>query len=306
VNTARLLAFLAVLLGAVPAGLHSQDLDHQIRSEVASYLKLLSRGKPEQVAALYTRTTTPTSLGDGQVSEGRGAITELYRRFFEAAGKAQLVADSVHVVSLGESSALAWFRFHWVRGGAGGGVISLVFVREGSRWAILHDHMSLASVTTDRVESPRPAYGGPPRPARSSESCLVSKIVDGDTIACEPVGRIRLIGIDTPETDQPPYGATAARGLARLIPIGSRITLEPDVTPRDRYGRVLAYLWYEGQLVNWWMVREGWAVAYRYEPDVRWADLLTRAETTARGEKRGLWAVGGFTCMPSDHRRKEC
>jgi micrococcal nuclease len=306
VKPARLIVLLAILPGAVSVPLHSQDLDSEIRREVATYVKLLNRGKPEPVVALYARTATVASLGDGEATEGRDAITRLYGRFFQAAGKAQLAADSVHVIPLGETGVLAWFRFRWVKGGAGGGVITLVYVREGSRWGILHDHMSLDAAATDRVESSRPAYEGPPRPARNPEPCLVSKVSDGDTIECDPVGKIRLIGIDAPESDQPPHGATATRNLARLVPPGSRIVLERDATPRDQYGRVLAYLWYQGQMVNWWMVREGWAVAYRFEPDVRWADLLARAETTARGEKRGLWSVGGFTCLPSDHRRKEC
>ena len=303
---AGLVVFLAALHGALPPQLQSQDLDRGIRREVASYLKLLERGKPEPVAALYARTATPASLGDGQATQGREAITELYRQFFEAAGKARLAPDSVYVIPLGETSALAWFRFRWVRGGAGGGVVSLVYVREGPRWAILHDHMSLTAGATDEVELARPPYEGPPRPLRTSETCLVSRISDGDTIECQTVGKVRLIGIDAPESDQPPHGAAATRSLERLIPIGSRIALERDVNPRDQYGRVLAYLWYEGQLVNWWMVREGWAVAYRFEPDVRWADLLSKAETAARGETRGLWAVGGFTCMPFDHRKNRC
>ena len=305
---ARLLARFAValLFSPSPASLHAQDVDHQVRREVAAYLQRLSGGSPEAVADLYVRTMVPTSLGDGRGAEGRGPITELYHQFFLAAGRAKVKADSVHVTPLGATSALVWFQFHWVGGGEGGGVLSLVYVKEGSRWAILHDHMSLTPAATGASTPSHSTYDGPRRLAASSGSCLVSKIVDGDTIECEPVGRIRLIGIDAPERDQAPHGVTSAEELGRRIPPGSRVTLEPDVNRRDRYGRLLAYLWYEGEMVNWWMVREGWALAYRYEPDVRWADVLAGAETAARGEKRGLWAVGGFTCEPSDHRRQRC
>jgi endonuclease YncB( thermonuclease family) len=308
VRPARLLRWFAatLLLGPSPSHLNAQDVDQQVRREVATYLQRLSGGSPEAVADLYARTMVPTSLGDGRAAEGRGPITGLYRQFFRAAGRARVEADSVHVTPLGPGSALAWFRFHWVEGGEGGGVLSLVYVREGSRWAILHDHMSLTPAPGGGSTQPRSTYDGPPQPAQSSGSCLVSKIVDGDTIECEPLGRIRLIGIDAPERDQAPHGATSAEELGQWIPEGSRVTLEPDVNRRDRYGRLLAYLWYGGEMVNWWMVREGWALAYRYEPDVRWADVLARAETSARGERRGLWAVGGFTCAPSDHRRRRC
>lgn len=299
------LAF-ALLCVPSPVSLHAQDIDPQIRRAVAGYLQALNGGRAEAVTDLYARTMTPTSLGDGRGVEGRGPITELYRQFFLAAGRAKLEADSVQVTPLGPTSALVWFQFHWVSGGEGGGVLSLVYVREGPRWAILHDHMSLTAAATGGSNPSRGAYDGPPRPAQSSGTCLVSKIVDGDTIECDPVGRIRLIGIDAPERDQAPHGAASAEGLGHWIRQGSRVTLEPDVNRRDKYGRVLAYLWHDGEMVNWWMVREGWALAYRYEPDVRWADVLARAENSARGEKRGLWAVGGFTCAPSDHRRQRC
>ncbi|MDH4347448.1 MAG: nuclear transport factor 2 family protein, partial [Gemmatimonadota bacterium] len=148
VKSLRLIAFLVVLQGVVPAGLSSQEPERGVRREVANYIRLLNRHKPEAVAALYARATPPTSMGDGQATEGRDAIEGLYRRFFDAAGTARGAADSVHVVPLGEASALAWFRFRWVSGGAGGGVISLVYLREGSRWAILHDHMSLTRAGT--------------------------------------------------------------------------------------------------------------------------------------------------------------
>jgi len=304
-RAAARLAF-ALLCVPSPATLHAQAVDPEVRRAVAAYLQALDGGRAEAVTDLYTRTMPPTSLGDGHGVEGRGPITRLYRQFFLAAGGAKVVADSVHVTPLGPASALVWFQFHWVSGGEGGGVLSLVYVREGSRWAILHDHMSLTVPATGGSHPSRGSYQGPPRPAQSSGSCLVSKVVDGDTIECEPVGRIRLIGIDAPERDQVPHGASSAEELGHRIPLGSRVILEPDVNRRDRYGRVLAYLWSDGEMVNWWMVREGWALAYRYEPDVRWADVLARAEVSARGEKRGLWAVGGFTCVPSDHRRRRC
>jgi micrococcal nuclease len=135
---------------------------------------------------------------------------------------------------------------------------------------------------------------------------MVTRIVDGDTLVCTGVGRIRLIGIDTPELSQGPHGQEAAAALAALAPPGARLHVETDVEPRDRYRRVLAYVWAEGRLVNWALVREGWAVLLTYPPNVRYVEWLTAAQERARAEGAGLWERGGFACLPADRRRGRC
>jgi endonuclease YncB( thermonuclease family) len=147
---------------------------------------------------------------------------------------------------------------------------------------------------------------GPIHPVRATASCSVTRIVDGDTIWCSGVGGIRLIGMDSPEADQEPFGADATSALAAFIPPGTEVQLEQDVEARDRYGRLLAYVWHDGRLVNWRMVREGWAVLLTYPPNVQYVDWFTSAERHAREEQRGLWAVSGFDCRPIDHRRRRC
>ncbi len=147
---------------------------------------------------------------------------------------------------------------------------------------------------------------GPPAPIRETRRCVVDRIVDGDTIECDTVGRVRLIGIDTPELSQEPYGRLAKEALAALAPAGSIVELEPDVEERDRGGRLLAYVWADGVLVNWLLVRQGWALVLTYAPNVQFVDWFTAAQRDAREEQLGLWAVGGFDCPPVDHRRGRC
>lgn len=302
----RLHCLVAILPVGPAAALLAQDPDREIRREVRTYLDLLGRRDLEGVVARYSPGAEPASLGDGDAAEGLSEVRALYREFFEAAGRARLVPDSVHVVPLGPGGALAWFRFRWVGGGEGGGVMTLVYRREGSRWVIVHDHMSLTGATPVEAERDEARYDGPARPRLTSGTCVVTRISDGDSLECGSAGRIRLIGVDAPELSQNPHGTAAKAALARLIPPGTTVTLEPDSTLRDRYGRQLAYLWIEGQLVNWRLVREGWALAYRYEPDVRWAGPLELAEGRAREERRGLWATDGFSCVPGDRRRGRC
>ena len=75
---------------------------------------------------------------------------------------------------------------------------------------------------------------------------------------------------------------------------------------RSRYGRLLAYVWYRGESINWLMVRLGWAVSVRYPPNLRYAGIFDDAEARAAAEERGLWRVEGFSCRPADHRAQRC
>ena len=147
---------------------------------------------------------------------------------------------------------------------------------------------------------------GPPEPVGSPAPCRVTRIVDGDTIDCEPVGRIRLIGMDTPERGQRPYGPRATRVLRGMIPVGTPVEVERDVEPTDRYGRVLGYVWVSGELVNWWMVRTGYAVTLTYPPNVQYVERFRDAQAEARREGAGLWAVDGFACEPRAYRAGAC
>jgi len=148
--------------------------------------------------------------------------------------------------------------------------------------------------------------GGPRRPVRETVSCELSRIVDGDTIECSEQGRVRLIGIDTPELDQEPFGAMAHAALADLLDSPAVVGLEPDVEARDRYGRMLAYVWVDSTMVNWVLIRQGWAVLLTYPPNVQYVDALTEAQRRAREEGVGLWGVGGFECLPRERRRGRC
>ncbi len=149
-------------------------------------------------------------------------------------------------------------------------------------------------------------YSGPPAPVRETSRCVVERIGDGDSLVCRGRGRVRLVGIDTPELSQEPYGRLAAQGLAELAPVGSSVSLELDVETRDRNGRLLAYVWAEGRLVNWLLVRQGWAVVLTYPPNVQYVDWFTAAQDSARQERAGLWALDGFDCLPVEHRRGRC
>jgi micrococcal nuclease len=138
------------------------------------------------------------------------------------------------------------------------------------------------------------------------DNCIVGTVADGDSFRCADGRRVRLIGIDSPESQQRPYGDQARRALLELLTAGAAVRLESDVAPTDRYGRRLAYVWIGPVLVNEAMVRDGWAVLYTTPPNVKYAERLTRAQNEARARGTGLWSQRGFECLPGDFRRKRC
>jgi micrococcal nuclease len=133
-------------------------------------------------------------------------------------------------------------------------------------------------------------------PTPDRQSAKVVDVLDGDTIRVAIDGRtyrLRYIGINAPEMgsdDRPaePYAAQATARNSELV-AGRRVWLEKDVSESDRYGRLLRYVWLGDTLVNAEIVRQGYARAGTYPPDVKYQSRLIRAEREARAAGRGLW-----------------
>ena len=129
----------------------------------------------------------------------------------------------------------------------------------------------------------------------TEEWSLVARVVDGDTIELESGERVRYIGINTPETVKPNapvecFGHEASAYNRQLV-AGKRVRLAKDVSERDRYGRLLRFVYLEdGTFVNDVLVRDGYAYASTFPPDVAEASVFRAAEVEARTAKRGLWA----------------
>ncbi len=139
-------------------------------------------------------------------------------------------------------------------------------------------------------------------------SPVVSSIVDGDTLVLDFGYRhetVRLLGIDTPESVDPSrpvqcFGGEATTRLAELAPPGTTVRLERDVEARDRYGRLLAYLFVEDVFVNEVLLAEGFAALAVIAPNDAHRPTLARAEMRARTIETGLWAACGGADVPVD------
>ena len=123
----------------------------------------------------------------------------------------------------------------------------------------------------------------------SSETAYVSRIIDGDTIELSNGERVRLIGIDTPERGEPYYNE-ATNHLAGLI-LNKNIEMKKDTSDRDRYDRLLRYIYLDDSFINMVMVQEGFAESYCYSPDTKYCSEFNEAEEKAREQKKGRWAT---------------
>jgi micrococcal nuclease len=167
-------------------------------------------------------------------------------------------------------------------------------------------------VPTVTSTGPGGTTGAPGADADDAPSDLirvtVARVVDGDTVrVLMPDGTeepVRLIGVNTPEstTRHEPYGEEASAYAKRALPKGRALWLEFDVELRDRYGRILAYVWLEApesrsateiraHMFNAELLLEGYAQLMTIPPDVRYVDAFTPMQAEAREASRGLWGL---------------
>lgn len=142
---------------------------------------------------------------------------------------------------------------------------------------------------------------------KGSGISFVSRVIDGDTIKLSNGEHVRLIGIDTPESR---YNKKLERDVARsrkdineILKMGKvasnftkglvedkKVRLEFDVEKRDRYGRLLAYVYLEdGTFVNAKIIGEGYAQVMTIPPNVKYAGYFLKLQKEAREKKKGLW-----------------
>ncbi|MCX5711715.1 MAG: thermonuclease family protein [Candidatus Omnitrophica bacterium] len=143
---------------------------------------------------------------------------------------------------------------------------------------------------------------------------LITKVIDGDTLRLENGERVRLIGIDTPEVhpnnklyrdvkrtgqdaDSIMEMGKAALEFTKKLAEGKNVSLEFDVQKRDRYERLLAYVYVLGSdkkkntaiFLNAEIIKAGYAGLMTIPPDVKYTDLFQKLYKEARKNKRGLW-----------------
>ena len=132
-------------------------------------------------------------------------------------------------------------------------------------------------------------------PARTSVG-LVTKVVDGDTIHVnidDVDYTVRYIGINAPEdSTKHEWLSSEATTRNKELVAGKNVTLVKDARETDRYGRLLRFVFVGDTLVNYELVREGFATATPYPPDISCKGIFNEAQLLATQEHRGLWIAG--------------
>ena len=152
-----------------------------------------------------------------------------------------------------------------------------------------------SSASASASASASPVAGG----GNYDATATVSRVVDGDTVEVSPAvdgnEEVRLIGMDTPETEDPseevePLGPEASAFATDAL-TGRSVGLEFDVEREDQYGRLLAYVYLGGGMFNEVLVEEGLAQAYPYEPNTRYEGRFAAAQEEARAAGIGIWGL---------------
>ncbi len=148
----------------------------------------------------------------------------------------------------------------------------------------------------------------PAPPVAAPDQATVSRLVDGDTFVARVGGhdeRIRLLGIDTPETVKPNtpvqcYGKDASARTGALLPVGTAVRLVRDSELRDQYGRLLAYVYRRSDnlFVNVSLVHDGYAVPDEFKPNVAHAVEIRASAVQAKAAGRGLWSACAAAAIP--------
>ncbi|WP_040948486.1 thermonuclease family protein [Gorillibacterium massiliense] len=165
--------------------------------------------------------------------------------------------------------------------------------------------VSTAVSTATKAPSLSPSYV----PEQDTEQAIprgipatITRVVDGDTMQVDLSGKketIRLLLVDTPETVHPdkpvePFGPEAS-AFAKETLTGKKAILELDVSERDKYGRLLCYLWVDGVMFNEALLEKGLArVAYIYPPNVKYVDQFRVIQDKARQAEIGIWSIENY------------
>lgn len=146
----------------------------------------------------------------------------------------------------------------------------------------------------------------------------VQRVISGQTLDVlnsmqQPalIERVRLIGIEAPDLKQQPWGATAKNRFEQMLSktIGQQVLqpvfLEPDVQEKDSSGRWLAYVWYDGVLLNEQLVKDGYVLAAPRAPNNKYDSRLARAQEYARIMGYGIWnPKQPMRLTPTEFRRQ--
>ncbi|MBA9025059.1 thermonuclease family protein [Peribacillus huizhouensis] len=149
----------------------------------------------------------------------------------------------------------------------------------------------------------------------STISASIVRVVDGDTIKIKldnsKEETVRLLLVDTPESVHPtkpiqPFAIEASNFVKNLLPVGKDVEIELGTNERDKYGRLLAYLYADEKMVNQLLLEKGYArVAYVFAPNTKYIEEFREIQETAQRKEIGIWSIENYTTSTGFNDQKQ-
>lgn len=177
------------------------------------------------------------------------------------------------------------------------------------------DTTKQSNIQTD-TQTAAPKQSTPTPQQTATGKLIPAKIIsvtDGDTMKVELNGKketVRLLLVDTPETKHPskpvqPFGPEASAFAKKMLKEGKEVQIEIDVSERDKYGRLLAYLWVDGKMFNGMLLEKGLArVAYVYPPNIKYVDQFRAIQKKAQTAGVGIWSIENYAQEDGFHPKE--
>lgn len=133
----------------------------------------------------------------------------------------------------------------------------------------------------------------PQQQEKTAEYITVQRVIDGDTILLTDGRRVRYIGVDTPESgrmDTPIecYGKEASEANKKLVE-GKQVKLVKDISDKDKYDRLLRFVYIDDIFVNEYLLKNGYATVMSIAPDISKYPQFKLAQQEAKNNNLGLW-----------------
>ncbi|WP_100331930.1 thermonuclease family protein [Bacillus xiapuensis] len=183
-------------------------------------------------------------------------------------------------------------------------VINHLLTAEAPKEDTVEEEQTQTASAPEKTPSTKSNTGTPSVPGAKVNGRLIAtvlSIVDGDTIKVNLDGKeetIRLVLVDTPETKHPrtgvqPFGPEASKFTTKQLS-GKEIQVEPGIQERDRYGRLLAYVYIRDKMFNKILLEKGLARVAVYPPNTKYLDEFEKIQAAAKRKKVGIWSIENY------------
>lgn len=166
-------------------------------------------------------------------------------------------------------------------------VLGIVFIASGFYLSLNKKERTVKSVLNSKIEPVGSKFQAENQATAFGRQVLIKNVLDGDTAETENGEHIRYIGINAPEKNDPLEKESFE--FNKKLVFQKNVKLEFDIAQKDRYGRILAYVFVGNTFVNSEMIKNGLAAAQTIQPNVKYQDIFLSLQKQAREMCLGIW-----------------